>query len=47
MSNNNIPDSPPTWFVAIIFVLSVLISLGFTGVVIWGIIKLVNWVTAQ
>lgn len=38
------------WFVGgvvAIWVVSLLASLGVTAVIIWGVIKLVEWVTAQ
>lgn len=47
MSKNEIPDGPPIWFVAVIFIVSILVSLGFVGVLIWAIVSLVNWLISQ
>lgn len=36
----------PTWF-KVMFAVCALLGLGLMGVIVWGIITLVNWVTSQ
>ena len=33
--------------IAVIWIIGAVLSLGVTGVAIWGVISLVNWITSQ